>query len=187
MAGMVRRIRALAATPKDRANSMHATGTMPLMSYQVLLNRPPNAEVRGSNDQAVSSPMTSAPSAIAPKISAILLEIQRSGLTDWVQSQAMGAGFVLAGHQRGADEQPGQDGQHDQRAGDRGNGVELPSHRFERFRAVPVGVQAVRESQGAGPVACDAPQNGQADDRHGEDDGPQRRLGRGADATSTRS
>src|SRR6266705_4060086 len=83
MAGMVRRIRELAAA---RAKRMQATGTRPWVSYQVLLYLPLNAPVSGSRVQVASEPSASAATATTPKTSATFVVIQRSGLTDWVQA-----------------------------------------------------------------------------------------------------
>ena len=84
---MVRRISALSATPSASANSMHATGTTPAMSYQVLLKRPPKAMSSGSRAHVVTVASAAVTIASTPKISTILVVIQRSGLIDCVQAR----------------------------------------------------------------------------------------------------
>src|SRR5215831_14220940 len=87
MAGIVRRTRALAATPTLNANTMHAAGTMPWVSYHALLYLPPNAATSGWSVHTVSSPSASAASASTEKTNTSFVVIQRSGLTDWLHAR----------------------------------------------------------------------------------------------------
>ena len=87
IAGIVRLISALAARPTESANNMLATGTSPWMSYQVLLNRPPNAGISGLRDHTASKDSPRVAAVIAPKISTTLVVIHLSGLIDWVHAR----------------------------------------------------------------------------------------------------
>ncbi len=87
IAGIVRRVSALAADPAANANSMQAIGTMPRMSYQVLLNLVPNAGVSGSSAHTVTCPRIAAAAAVIPAMIASRVVIQRKRLIDCVHTR----------------------------------------------------------------------------------------------------